>query len=81
MVNDIGGMDAPAEARPLSWLHPTILFLSIGAYDDAVNELSRLPRIVCNIPATSVDFEISFSCSRLVGKTHLRITILGERIN
>jgi len=55
----------------------------VSKYDrpNAFNELSRLPRITCTIPGTSVEFERSFSCLRLVGKMHLRTTILDERIS
>ena len=49
-------------------------------YHDAFFEVSRLLRIACTIPITSVASERSFSCLKLI-KTHLRTTMLDERLS
>ena len=52
----------------------------VETYKEAFFELSKLCRIACTIPVTSVQSERSFSCLKLI-KTHLRTTMLDERLS
>lgn len=49
-------------------------------YGEAFFEISKLSRIACTIPVTSVQSERSFSCLKLI-KNHLRTTMLDERLS
>ena len=50
---------------------PAELDYFVETYKEAFCELSKLCRIACTIPVTSVQSERSFSCLKLI-KTHLR---------
>ena len=52
----------------------------VGKYDEAFFELSRLLKIACTIPVTSVQSKRSFSCLKLV-KNHLRTTMADCRLS
>jgi len=57
-----------------------LAIIFVSKYDDAFYELSRLLRIACTMPVTSLASERSFSCLKLIN-THLRTTMLDERLS
>ena len=63
--------------RELNWLRSS----SLRLYAEAFYELNRLIGIAVTLPVTSVKAERSFSCLKLMIKTHLRTTMLDDRLS